>query len=426
MAMPRAATREGRAGVLAAIERRAGLKPTAVIFVVLIAGGWIVARFLGSIAMFRLTYGALLVLILAWLAGRRRVSAEAVRSEVAHRMREGQTAEVEVRVTAKRKMNNVILEDTVPPMLGTSTPVPVPLLPRGGELTFKYAFAPRARGIYKLGPLEASWTDPFGLTRNRMVIAGATEIIVHPRTQDAQDRIVIREWEDPPIRPPISKPWPTGFEFYGMREYSSGDDPRRIVWRVTARSLDLMTGSGRYMVRESEQGVTDRVSLILDTNASAHSPGRPSETFETAIRAVASLGLKHLHDGVSVTVEKNSGRLVGPLRGRRSEVAFLDELARLDFENEPLTEAIERLAINPRRDLHNVVVTPGLDDKAATGLKVLVERGASVLLVLVTWEETEPDAHRRAASLGCSVVHLSAEDSLAGAFRRLVHTRAPR
>ena len=42
--------------------------------------------------------------------------------------------------------------------------------------------------------------------------AGAEEVIVHPSTENVQDRPLTRQWEDPPIRPPRSKPWPSGFD----------------------------------------------------------------------------------------------------------------------------------------------------------------------------------------------------------------------
>jgi len=47
----------------------------------------------------------------------------------------------------------------------------------------------------------------------------------------------------------VSKPWPSGLEFYAS-EYVPGDDLRGIVWRASART-------GKVMVREAEQGITD-------------------------------------------------------------------------------------------------------------------------------------------------------------------------
>ena len=62
-----------------------------------------------------------------------------------------------------------------------------------------------------------------------------------------------------------------------MREYVRGDDLRRIVWRATART-------GRVMVREAEQGITDHITVILDTDRASHSHDAEdlSESFEMA------------------------------------------------------------------------------------------------------------------------------------------------
>ena len=71
------------------------------------------------------------------------------------------------------------------------------------------------------------------------------------------------------------------------------DDVRNIVWRAYART-------GKLMVREFEQGISDRISIVVDTDLEWHSPGVPSDTFETAIRVAASVGVRHIRDGFAV------------------------------------------------------------------------------------------------------------------------------
>src|SRR5204863_1910812 len=161
------------------------------------------------------------------------------------------------------------------------------------------------------------------------VVAPAFELLVHPRVESVSDRPLTRMFEDPPIRPPISKPWPSGLEFYGMREYKPGDDLRRIVWRATART-------GTVMVREAEQGITDHVTVLLDTDRGAHSRDGDdlSESFETAVRAVGSLAIRHLREGYQVKVEANGGSLTRHLRGATSQLAMLDALARVELDRE--------------------------------------------------------------------------------------------
>jgi len=408
------------AGLLELIERKLGITSSGLILVALASLGWFLAYTVGGRAMFLLVYGAVVVLLVSYLLGRRKLSIEVTRSDIPGRVREGQVVNVELEMTARRRVNTVILEETLHPHLGATVKVPIATLPSGESVDHRYSFSPRVRGVYKVGPLEATWSDPFGLTRNRVLLTEPTEIIVHPSTELVHDRVLSREWEDPPIRPPISKPWPTGFEFYGMRDYSPGDDPRRIIWRATARTLDPITLEGHILVRESEQGITDRVSIVLDTDVKYHSPGNPSETFETAVRAVASLGTKHLKDGFGVTVEVNGRRLANQLRGGTNRIRLLDELARVDRERVPLTKALERMMTGGRGQLHNVVVTPHLDENAAGRLRILIDRGVSMMVALVQWDETDPDAIARASALGCNIVEIHSKAPLESAFARVI------
>ena len=130
-------------------------------------------------------------------------------------------------------MSTIVVEERLPSALAAGRPVrlPVAVLAAGASVDHVYRLRAGRRGVFDVGPLVAEWSDPFGLTRHRVQLLEPASLIVHPSTEPVTDRVVSREWEDPPLRPPVSKPWPTGFEFYGMREYASGDDPRRIVWR---------------------------------------------------------------------------------------------------------------------------------------------------------------------------------------------------
>lgn len=407
-------------GVLAAIERRAGLTPAGVAVVALVVPVLALGRVLSSRPLFLLAYGALAVAGLSRVLARRRLAVEAWRSELPTRMRESQSVDVEISVTAKRRVATVVLEEELPEPFGLPVRVPVPLLPTGETMLHGYRFTARRRGVYRIGPLLAEWSDPFGLTRKRVQIAEAETVIVHPSVELVDDRVTSREWEDPPVRPPQSRPWPSGFEFYGMRDYVPGDDPRRINWLATARTGGAADGSGRYLVRESEQGITDRVRLVLDTDRARHSPGEPSETFERSVSVVASLGVRHLADGFSVSLEAGSATLAKGLRGSRSRIPLLDRLAEADLEPAPLPAALDRLFLDPQRSTHNVVVTPHVDDEAARRVKLLLARGTSVVLVLVLWEDTEPSTIHRAASIGCPVVELKPGVSMAGTFSRIV------
>jgi uncharacterized protein (DUF58 family) len=216
-------------------------------------------------------------------------------------------------------------------------------------------------------------------------------------------------WEDPPIRPPVSKPWPVGFEFYGMRDYVPGDDLRRVVWTAYAKT-------GKLLVRESEQGITDRVVIVVDTNAEWHSPGAVSDTFETAIKTAASVGVQHLEDGFSVSLLCSEGVLVDGLRGATAHLTLLDHLARLERGKTPLVEVGFTLLQEARNRPHFLIITPHIGTSDAAQLKLIVDRGLSVVIAKILWDESDPMSLARAASLGAHIVQVPEGASLSGVF----------
>lgn len=401
------------AELLRAVTKRTGLTASGLMLLVGSMGAWLLGRFIGGRPLYLLAYGGFLVLVLSWSIGRRPLPLEGRRLETRARRREGETITMEVVLTTPQRLNTFILEEHVPPVLGLNARIPVANLEPDDSVEHSYQLTCWRRGVYQLGPLVARWGDPFGFTERETVLCEPFEFLVHPSTEGARDRPFTRLWEDPPVRPPVSKPWPSGMEFYGMREYVPGDDVRRIVWRAYART-------GQLLVREAEQGITDQVHIILDGNRANHSKGVYSESFETGVRAAASLAEWHIREGLSVTIEGNVQRHIGPIRGPGSRMEMLDALARVDLEDEPVTEALTRIAFNRGRDAHVVVITPLLEADATAVLELLVQRGWSVLVVALLWDELAVETLVAAAKLGCQVAEIRPNAPLAVAFHNVV------
>jgi uncharacterized protein (DUF58 family) len=405
------------AGLLAVVEDRTGLTPAGL---ALVAAGLIGAasgRAVASRSLALLAYGALLAVGAAWVLGRRRLDLDVSRADLPLRMRESQVAQGGVTVTARKRAGALVIEEDLPEPLGRPARRPVAALPAGEAVEVPYALTPRRRGVHEVGPLRAEWTDPFGLTRRRHVLLEATTVIVHPAVEPVHDRILSREWEDPPLRPPVAKPWPTGFELHGLRDYVPGDDPRRIVWRATARTLDDQ-GGGRYLVREAEQGITDRVHIWLDNDEREMDGPADLDAFEMSVRTCASLGVHHLGNGFAVSLDVNGGEAIGGLRGPGDRIPLLDALARVGPEKADLAGSLARLLATQGRTTHNVVVTHRLTQPAATRLRLLRERGSSLLLALVIGSDADPLSVHRAASVGCTTVEIKAGAALDRLFAR--------
>jgi uncharacterized protein (DUF58 family) len=386
-----------------------GITSTGLIVLGAAVVGWIVARVYGGRMLFFLAYGAVVVLLIARFLSRGRLSVKASRTDIPSRLRQSQTADVTLQVTVPRRTGLFLLEERMHPHLGRTRTLPV-ASSGTKDLEFRYSFTPRLRGVYEVGPLVAVWSDPFGLTKRVTEVLPARQVVVHPSTEPVTDRPLTRQWEDPPVRPPISRPWPTGFEFYGMRDYVTGDDLRRVVWKAVART-------GRMLTRESEQGITDQVQIVLDTARDSHSPGEPSDTFEAAVRAAASLAVRHLRDGFSVTVYGNDGLLGQPGRGERGRIPALDALAAVHRTAAPLSATLDRLITNARRDTHTIVITPRLDPMSGSRLRLMADAGTGLVVVVLDWEDSNPASLRIAGSLGAQVVVMRPLSALGPAFQ---------
>lgn len=371
---------------------------------------WAVAYIVAGTALYIFAYGTFLLVITSYLLAPRRLKLEGVRAGLMPRAQEGDRLEVEVQLTAKRRVSTFILEERVPDRLGTTVKVPISRLARGKTVTHRYSLRCSRRGVYEVGPLIAVTSDPLGLTQRETIVAEKFELLVHPRIEVVSDRPLTRRFEDPPIRPPRSKPWPSGLEFYGMREYTPGDDLRRIVWRASARA-------GQLMVREAEEGITDHVTIVLDTDRGSHNREEDySESFETGVRAAASLAIRHLREGYEIRCESNSGALTRPLRGAANQLRLLDVFARVELSRDPLSKVIMRLISDPRRDAHNIFVTPRLGATEAAQLRILINKGVSILVVALLWEEESAETLGVAAALGCQVAGVHPGQDLTSAL----------
>lgn len=380
-----------------ALQRKIGLTRSGQAAIVVAIALWVFGRIIGGLPVLLIAYGSLLLLVLSYLLSPKRINLKGERAGLFPRAVEDERLDVEVKLTATRRLSTFVLEERVPERLGRNVRVPITKLAAGEAVSHKYRLKAARRGVYEIGPLVAITSDPLGLSNREHVIAKSFELLVHPRVEYVSSRPLTRHFEDPPIRPPVSRPAPSGYEFYGMREYRPGDDLRRVVWRAVARS-------GRMLVREAEQGITDRITILLDTDRGAHSwESDHSESFETGVRAAASLAVRHLREGYEIRIEGNGGQLLRPHRGARGQLPALDALARADMDREPLWKSILRLVVDPRRDAHNVIVTPRLGPSETVQLRMLLQRGVSVLVIALMWDDEGASTLARAAALGCQV-----------------------
>lgn len=138
------------------------------------------------------------------------------------------------------------------------------------------------RGVYHLGPAEASVVDPFDLVSFTRRFAGRTEVVVYPEVHGLRGFPIQGGNSDSGGRGTIGH---RGDEFAGLREYRRGDDRRHIHWKSFART-------GELYVKEFSLHAPKRYTVALDLRRGGlRSLDGP---IEDAVSAAASI-LTHLH-----------------------------------------------------------------------------------------------------------------------------------
>jgi uncharacterized protein (DUF58 family) len=247
-------------------------------------GFWVAARFIGSDDLHMVAVGIIALPFLASLF----VKLNRVRLTV-HRHLSAVRVFPGNRVSVSLKVENhgvstapfLLIEDTLPSVLGRSARVVVTGVPPGGSQTVSYSILTRQRGRYTLGPLSTRITDPFGLAQVRIQSALRNDLIVYPEVENL-DPWSLGMHGAGAGESTVRQLFRTASEFYTMREYVTGDDLRRIHWPSVART-------GQLMIRQDETTRRSIATVFLDNRTAAlGASGTPG--FERGVSVTATLG----------------------------------------------------------------------------------------------------------------------------------------
>ncbi len=189
-----------------------------------------------------------------------------------------------------------------------------PLAP-GQTRAASYLLPTSQRGKFRLGPLDLSIGDPFGLARSVHVASLDATLTVHPGIEHVSARSVAAHY-DHDTRSPMPVLGRGGDEFYALREYTPGDSLRLVHWKSTARLDDLV-------VRQPENLWRGRVTLAVDMRTSVHDP----ESLEKALSGAASVAVASIRAGLHVRLVTTSGIDTGYGSSHRHNATLLDALA---------------------------------------------------------------------------------------------------
>lgn len=246
--------------------------------IVVVVGCIAAGRIFGTLELYLLGAIAAVALLIALIAtSSTKLAIGISRTATPVRLRVGTPARVDLRLLNQSNRSTPVLRlrDEVE---GTraATLMLAPIQP-GTEATVAYRLPTWKRGHLTVGPLDLSFEDPFGLTRSVVRASRAITLTVHAELIEL-DALQALAGRDPTADQHKRRTLASGGdEFFALRPYVSGDELRRVHWRASARTGDLV-------VKQEERPRTGRVTVLLDRQVLTY----PDDSFERAVSAALS------------------------------------------------------------------------------------------------------------------------------------------
>ncbi|PLS24422.1 DUF58 domain-containing protein [Bifidobacterium imperatoris] len=187
----------------------------------------------------------------------------------------------------------------------------IPMLASGQSKRTELSFRTVSRAVLTVGPLRVRKGDPFGLIRHEKQLGERLTIFIHPQTVrlNTLNAGIPRDLEGQPSGHIVDD----DLDFYGLREYTPGDDVRNVHWLSSAKA-------GSLMIRQYEATKRTDTSLTIGVDPNDYAT---AQEFEMAVSIHASIGVKCLsqdrpvftHAGQSFTRPRNAMELLDQASG---------------------------------------------------------------------------------------------------------------
>lgn len=197
-----------------------------------------------------------------------------------------------------------------------ATPSLIPLLPAYGSEERQVEILMQRRGWHRLRSVRVASLFPFGLFNKSVRYGLDRELLVFPEVFAATTR---RAEQFGSSGDEASRKIGWGHDLHGLRAYRTGDDPRGIHWKHSARLGDLI-------LKERENEENRRVAIVFDNGVGELASRGQRRRFERLISEAATAALDYLAQGfeVALITRQESLRFAS---GGAQRLAILETLA---------------------------------------------------------------------------------------------------
>jgi uncharacterized protein (DUF58 family) len=210
----------------------------------------------------------------------------------------GQPFRVEIRGENRRRRLGtwaLVVEDTIQPDQASGAArrakksvasVMLPYVAASSSERASYRLTLPQRGRYRFGPLRVSTRFPLGLVKASARVSSYRSLVVGPRLGRLLPHwLAMLESREFGRQPTLCRQGPIDGDYYGLREWRSGDSKRWIHWRSTAKI-------GRLAVREFEHQQNQDLALVLDL----WTPPEPTDEERARVELAVSLAATIVDD----------------------------------------------------------------------------------------------------------------------------------
>lgn len=313
---------------------------------------------------------------------------QATRTVSVSRVWEGETVEVAVELENRgRRVELLHVRDLVPhgiQILDGRDEVVADLAP-GATLSLTYTARVR-RGVYELPSVQVQARDLLGYVGWSAVAPCPAQLTVLPRYERLGGVALSPRRTLPQAGAARSRRGGAGVEFFGAREYRPGDEIRRVNWKATART-------GELVVTDYEEERAADVAVVLDVRAAANRGEKPLDLLDHSARGAATVARGLLAQGNRVGLLLYGAYLdwVYPGYGHRHGERLLRQLARARPGHSEVFAELRNIPTRLLAPGSQVVVVSPLLPGDEEDLGALVARGYRVLALVpdVTTMERE-------------------------------------
>ena len=248
----------------------------------------------------------------------------------------------------------------------------------GRGATWRMQLPARKRGVYSMGPIRVTHSDPFGLFRRDRRFGGTDSVIIYPHTYTLSgfDIPAAQLWGDSSTRKRTHTVTPHASS---VREYAPGDSLSRVHWNSTAKMNKLMS-------KEFDLGRAAEVWVLIDLHRDVQAGELEDSTDEYAVSIGASLANRYLHAQLPVgLIAYGDERYFLPAEtGAGHMDRMLQYLAASKADGvTPLEEVLPREEVLWGHQSSLVVITSSPRVDWVIALRELAKRGVRVAVVLV-------------------------------------------